>query len=377
MLPDPTLPAWLPAVLQNLRWAFTAPSFATFAALTAGLVANTGKGTVTGMLTGAGLASTWSHDRAHAFFSRASWTADGLGVYVSRLIVRTLLPDGAALTVAIDDTLFKRRGKKVFGAVWQHDGSARGQAGRLRGLLRRGRDHRRAAVPHPAGVPAGDGPAVASQDRPDQGRNRCVDGETAGGLSPRPEDPRRRGRRLPRQTLAAPARPDHRHHPAPGQRRALRPRPGPDRPARPAPAQRRPPGRPSRTRPGGEVHHGAGHDYAESDTGPNQAARWRPRVRGDSSALNRPVSRLHARVVLAQASGKSDINGRTAPSMPAGDPRQGMRGTAAGPCSPWPKGLGVQVSSLSRTRVSATMRSWNAVSRTWVEPSMGLPFSSW
>jgi hypothetical protein len=29
--------------------------------------------------------------------------------------------------VAVDDTLFKKRGKKVFGAAWQHDGAARGE----------------------------------------------------------------------------------------------------------------------------------------------------------------------------------------------------------------------------------------------------------
>jgi hypothetical protein len=129
MLPDPTLPASLLAVLANLRGGFTTPSFATFVALATGLIANTGKGTVTGMLTGAGLARRWSHDRAHKFFSRAAWSGDTLGMYLSRLIVRTLLPDGAAITVAVDDTLFKKRGKKVFGAGWQHDGAARGTDG--------------------------------------------------------------------------------------------------------------------------------------------------------------------------------------------------------------------------------------------------------
>jgi hypothetical protein len=113
-------------VLENLRGVFTAPSFATFTALATGLIANTGTGTVTGMLTCAGLARSWPHDRAHSFFSRATWSADTLGLYLSRLIVRTLLPDGAALTVAVDDTLFKQRGKKVFGAAWQHHGAARG-----------------------------------------------------------------------------------------------------------------------------------------------------------------------------------------------------------------------------------------------------------
>jgi hypothetical protein len=113
------------AVLETLR-VFTAPSFETFTAMVTGLVAQTGAGTVTGMLTGAGLARAWPHDRAHSFFSRASWSVEILGIALAHLIVRTLLPHGTAVTVAVDDTLFKRRGKKVFGAAWQHDGAAAG-----------------------------------------------------------------------------------------------------------------------------------------------------------------------------------------------------------------------------------------------------------
>ena len=37
-----------------------------------------------------------------------------------------LLPAGSPLTVAVDDTLFKRSGKKVFGVAWHHDGAAKG-----------------------------------------------------------------------------------------------------------------------------------------------------------------------------------------------------------------------------------------------------------
>jgi len=77
------------------------------------------------MLTGAGLSRTWSHDRAHKFFSRAARSPDTLGMYPSRLIVKALLPPQVA--VAVDDTLFKKRGRKVFGAAWQHDGAARGE----------------------------------------------------------------------------------------------------------------------------------------------------------------------------------------------------------------------------------------------------------
>lgn len=65
MLPSPPVPApWL-AVLETLR-VFTAPSFETFTAMVTGLVAQTGAGTVTGMLTGAGLARVWPHE-ADAF----------------------------------------------------------------------------------------------------------------------------------------------------------------------------------------------------------------------------------------------------------------------------------------------------------------------
>ena len=43
------------------------------------------------------------------------------------LVVAHLLAEGAPVTVAVDDTLFRRRGKKVHGAGWFHDGSAAGQ----------------------------------------------------------------------------------------------------------------------------------------------------------------------------------------------------------------------------------------------------------
>jgi hypothetical protein len=79
------------------------------------------------------LTRTWSHDRAHAFFSRASWNPDLLGISLSHLIVRQLRPESAVLTAAVDDTLSKRRGKKVFGAAWQHDGAATGPRGVGRG----------------------------------------------------------------------------------------------------------------------------------------------------------------------------------------------------------------------------------------------------
>ena len=54
MLPGVTLPASLAALLGALRPCFTAPSFATFCGLAAGLAGQVRRRTVVGMLLGAG-----------------------------------------------------------------------------------------------------------------------------------------------------------------------------------------------------------------------------------------------------------------------------------------------------------------------------------
>jgi hypothetical protein len=127
MLPD-MVPASLMTLLAAFAPLFTAPSFRTFCGLACGFLAQPGKRTVCGMLAGAGLARRWPHDRAHSFFSRARWNAGDLGLAAAVLVVSLLVPAGAPVDVAIDDTLFKRRGIKVWAASWFHDGSAQGPA---------------------------------------------------------------------------------------------------------------------------------------------------------------------------------------------------------------------------------------------------------
>ena len=126
MLPDVMLP--LPASLASLLAAFgplfTAPSFRTFTALACGFLSQAGKRTVCGMLAGRALSRLWPHDRAHWFFARARWSADDLGLAAAKLVVALLVLAGEPVTVAIDDTLVRRRGKKVWAAAWFHDGSA-------------------------------------------------------------------------------------------------------------------------------------------------------------------------------------------------------------------------------------------------------------
>lgn len=127
MLRGVTIPVSVSRVLEVFRPCFTAPTFETFTALVVGLVAQPVGRTVCGMLTGAGLARVWHHCRAHRFFSTARWCPRQVGLVLAELIVTHLLGPGERITLVIDDTLFRRRGKKVHGAGWFHDGSAAGQ----------------------------------------------------------------------------------------------------------------------------------------------------------------------------------------------------------------------------------------------------------
>lgn len=113
MLPGATVPCSLTDLVAVFRPCFTAPAFRTFIGLVVGLIGQTRRRTVCGMLTGAGLEQFWHHSRAHRFFALTRWSSDTVGLALTDLIVTHLLPAGAPLTVAVDDTLFKRSGKKA------------------------------------------------------------------------------------------------------------------------------------------------------------------------------------------------------------------------------------------------------------------------
>src|SRR3954454_19551671 len=144
MLRMHTLPGSLLRVLDPFRPCFTTPTFATFVTLLAGMVARPARRTVCGMLTAAGLAGVWHHSRAHRFFTTTRWHPDAVGLTVLRLIVGHLLPVGAPLVVAVDDTMFRRSGRKVHAAHWGYDGSLKVARGKPSQPTHPGRDR-----PHP------------------------------------------------------------------------------------------------------------------------------------------------------------------------------------------------------------------------------------
>jgi SRSO17 transposase len=118
------LPVSLDELLILFAPCFTRPSYATFRALVVGQVSQTGLRTVCGMLVGARLSGVWHHARAHRFFSHARWSVDELGLRIAGVIIERLTESGAAVLVAVDDTLLHRLGRKVHGTHWHHNATA-------------------------------------------------------------------------------------------------------------------------------------------------------------------------------------------------------------------------------------------------------------
>ena len=117
------VPSSLAGLLSLLAPCFTAPTFQTFSMLTVGFIARIRENTVTGMLQAAGLAGVWHHSRAHSFFAYRRWNPDELGIKLLELLVSVLLAPDAPIALAVDDTLFGRSGRNVFGAHYLHDGA--------------------------------------------------------------------------------------------------------------------------------------------------------------------------------------------------------------------------------------------------------------
>jgi DDE superfamily endonuclease len=126
-MPTPSLPRSLAELLGVFAPCFTAPTLRTFQALVAGFLTQPDRRTVTGMLVGARLAGRRHHDLAYRFFARARWCPDQVGLVLLELIATTLVPAGAPVMLAVDDTLWRRIGRKLHGAAWHHDGAGPGR----------------------------------------------------------------------------------------------------------------------------------------------------------------------------------------------------------------------------------------------------------
>jgi SRSO17 transposase len=113
-------------LLQVLSTTMTAPTFASLTTVVTGWIfAN--RHTVTRMILAAGDAAEKHFSAYHRLFSAARWSLDAVGLAVFDLIQPFL---GSVVMLALDDTLARKRGLKMFGTGMHHDPllSSRGKA---------------------------------------------------------------------------------------------------------------------------------------------------------------------------------------------------------------------------------------------------------
>jgi SRSO17 transposase len=114
------LPSTMRALIHQFSSCFTKPSFQTFCIIVAGWVLGQGRRTVTRMLlAGDGLKSK-TFSCYHRFFSQARWNLDALGRVVLQLVLE-FIPEDVPLVAAVDDTLNRKTGKRIWAAGMHHD----------------------------------------------------------------------------------------------------------------------------------------------------------------------------------------------------------------------------------------------------------------
>jgi hypothetical protein len=114
------------ALLQPFAMTMTTPTFQSFVTIATGWVL-TSRRTVTRMILAAGEAAGKHYSSYHRLFSAARWSLDRVGLAVFDLIAPWIEGD---VLLAIDDTLARKRGLKMFGCGMHHDPliSSRGKA---------------------------------------------------------------------------------------------------------------------------------------------------------------------------------------------------------------------------------------------------------
>jgi hypothetical protein len=114
-----TISTWT-SLIQQFLLLFTQPGAAIFTQMTIGWILCTVRRTVTGMLPFTDPAGERAHDAYHRFFPDARWRMAGLWRILTHILIATFCRNGI-ITLALDDTLFHRSGKKVNGAGYWRD----------------------------------------------------------------------------------------------------------------------------------------------------------------------------------------------------------------------------------------------------------------
>ena len=114
------LTSTMDASIRQFASCFTKPSLETFRVIVTGWLLAGGRRTVTHvLLVGDGLRiKTFSC--YHRFFSQARWTIDSMGRVIVTMVL-ALIPQDTPIVTAVDDTLNRKTGKRIWAAGMHHD----------------------------------------------------------------------------------------------------------------------------------------------------------------------------------------------------------------------------------------------------------------
>ncbi len=114
------LTSTMDASIQPFASCFTKPTFETFRVIVTGWLLGGGRRTVTHiLLMGDGL-KIKTFSCYHRFFSKARWTIDSMGHVIVAMVLK-FIPKDAPIVAAIDDTLNRKTGKRIWAAAMHHD----------------------------------------------------------------------------------------------------------------------------------------------------------------------------------------------------------------------------------------------------------------
>ena len=108
------------SLIQQFLSVFTQPTGVIFSRLTVGWILCTVRRTVTAMLPFGDPANHSAHDAYHRFLPDGHWKMAGLWRILTGILITMFCRNGM-ITLALDDTLFHRSGKKVNGAGYWRD----------------------------------------------------------------------------------------------------------------------------------------------------------------------------------------------------------------------------------------------------------------
>jgi DDE superfamily endonuclease len=110
----PSLLRTLLALVEVFRPALTRPGYKNALVVFVGWVRSHGRRAITEALVATDVARRRHHERFHRFFSRGAWNPDAIGKLLFDRLLRWV-PAGAAVLLALDDTLTPKKGPHVFG----------------------------------------------------------------------------------------------------------------------------------------------------------------------------------------------------------------------------------------------------------------------